>query len=492
MIKIAFCSNWELTENWIATGRELAGRGVEVFFVNTRREYVRKTIAAGFPPARVLWLRRDEARRTPFSQTDWILLTRYERTSGERVRNFILMDRFLRTEDPASALHYVVYVFRRLLDFLATHDIRLVSGQPDTIVDLLAAMIMKVRGGWYAAAFDLRCPVERFVLWDSYSEDRPHVTGPASPDDVTPEMVDEARRIRNRVRRGEKMRYVATKSAQPAVGVSYLKKLMRGALYRALIVSRHDANMYTLRGVLLDHKYHMIPINHRLNRLLGTRLFERPVPGERFVLYTLNYAPEHSIDVEAPYFQSTMDVLRNLARTLPLGVKLYVKEHPNALGIRGPRQLRQIKALPGVRLIDPFVDSHELIRAADLVVSLSGTVSLEAALYGKWTVILSDVFIRNFSSCERATAPWDIGAMLERGPSKPLREEDDLKYLAWLLSNSYPGTVVECLTDPRAIAPPNIARVAGGYFTLIAKLSGDGAAARAVVGARDAECLHVS
>jgi hypothetical protein len=471
VINVAFCSNWERTETWIATGCELARRGVRVFFVMTRKEYVNKAVEAGFSRDHILWLRRDEAKRAPFSRVDYELLQSYERQTGERIRHFILMDRFMRTERPEWALHYTVYVFRKMLDFLDRHHIQLVSGQPDNIPDLLATMILKVKGGFYAAAFEFRFPTKRFVLWDSRIEERPHITGADTVETVPAHLITEARTLRDRVRSGEKMRQVLSKTQQPRLGFSYLRRLARGALYRALIVSRHDAYMYTLRSMLFDLKIHMLPINYRLNRLIWRRLFDRPVAGERFVYYTLNYAPEHTIDVEAPYFTSTEETIRNLTRMLPSGMLLYVKEHPNGLGIRGPLELLRIKRLPGVRLIDPFVDSHELIKAADMVVTLAGTASLEAALYGKQTVLLSHVFIKNFSTCQCARAPWEIGEILERGTAKRYSEEDDIKYIAWLLSNSHPGTVIEPLTDPTAIEPENISLVADGYMKVIEKLS---------------------
>lgn len=475
MIGVAFCSNWERTDTWIATGRALRERGVPVCFVMTRNEYVEKALAAGFTRDRVLWLRRDEARRTPLSSTDFQLLQDFELRSGERVNNFILMDRFMRSAPADWALHYTVYAFRQLLDFFSRHEVRLVSGQPDNIPDLLASMIMKLQGGAYAAAFEFRLPTRRFVLWDSSIEARPHVTGVATPADVAPELLVEAKALRDRVRGGARMRQVLVKTGAPPLGWSYLRRLTRGLLYRALVVSRHDAYMYTLRSVLFDLKFHTIAINHRLNRLVWRQLFELPVAGERFVLYTLNYAPEHTLDVEAPWFTSTQETIRNIARTLPAGVKLYVKEHPNALGIRGPRELLRLKRLPGVRLIDPYVDSHTLIRASELVVTLSGTASLEAALIGKWTLLLSDLFILNFSWAERVEAPWQVGPLLARGP-RPRGDSDeadaaDLRYLAWLLSNSHPGTVIEPLTDPTALSPASVAEVADGYMRLIDRLS---------------------
>ena len=470
-VRLAFCSNWERTETWIAAGTALRTRGVHVCFVITRDEYVARARAAGFPEQQILWLRRDAARRWPLSSADFERLRDYEARSGMQVKHCILMDRFLRSQPQDFALRYACYVFVRLLEFYDREGITLVSGQPDNIPDLLSLMIMRVHAGSYAAAFEFRLPAGRFMLWDSEIEQRPHVIGPASPAEVSDTHLQQAHELRERIRSGAKMRQAIDQKHQPGVGFRYLAKLTRGLLYRALVVSRHDAYMYTLGSVLFDLKFHTIALNRTLNRLLWKRLFSAPVAGERYVLYMLNYMPEHTIDVEAPWFISTFETVRNIARCLPSDVKLYVKEHPAADGIRGPRELARIARLPGVRLIDPFLDSHALIRGAELVVTLSGTASLEAALFGKWTAILSDIFIKEFSTCERIVAPWQVGELLARGPRPHGTEADDLRYLAWLLANSHPGTVIEPLSDPSSLDPPNVALIVDGYMRVLAALA---------------------
>src|SRR4030095_2560835 len=116
------------------------------------------------------------------------------------------MDRFLRSADREWAEHYSLYAFREIRAFFEKNDIRLASGQPDNVPDLLATMILKVRGGHYAAPFEFLLPARRFLLWDSRVEDRPHVTGAPTPGDVSEAELALARELRDRVRSGTKMR----------------------------------------------------------------------------------------------------------------------------------------------------------------------------------------------------------------------------------------------------------------------------------------------
>jgi hypothetical protein len=466
-MNLLFLSNWERTETWIATAAELERRGHRCYFSVTRNTYVQMIRRAGFADDRILWLTRQGARaHQPCSAA--VDLAELERRSGEKAKNFILMDRFLRSESQNWAWTYTLYVFAKIREFIELNNISLAIGQPDNVADLLAETIVKDRGGRYAAPFEMRLPVRRFMLWDGKVESQPHVTGAATLADITDEEREEARDVRDRVVNGQKMRQVAV-AAERAGGLGrLLKRLFRGFLHRALIVSRHDVYMYTLRSALFDLKYHLVPFNRWLITLFGKHLFEAPVPSERFVFYALNFTPEHTLDVEAPNFTSAYETVRAIARSLPANVPLYVKEHPVGVGLRSPRELRRLGRLPGVRLIAPDHDSHALIKAADLTVSLSGTVCLEAALYGRQTAVVADIFIQNFSTCRRLSAPWEVGDALTAPPLLH-RPDDDLRYLAWLISNSHAGTVIEPLTDPASLEPGNIARVADG-ISKVAKL----------------------
>ncbi len=470
-MNLLFLSNWERTDTWIAAAVALERRGHRCFLCVTRKHYVAKAVKAGLARDRILWLTRQDAQRAELT-TAMEAMAACEARTGERVKDMILMDRFLRSAPRDWALRYATYVFARLDRFIVENAIGLAVGQPDNVPDLMAGMILADRGGAYAAPFEFRMPTHRFMLWDSKIEARPHLTGAATLDDVLPEDIAEARAVRDRVIAGHKMRQVAAKA--DAGGATRLARTawraVRGLIYRPLIVVRHDVYMYSWRSLTRDLGYHRIPLNRWRLRQQWRTLFEQPVAGERYVFYALNYAPEHTIDVEAPHFVSTLETVRNIARSLPLGVRLYVKEHPVGIGIRSPAELQAIKDLPGVRLIDPHHDSHALIKGAALAVSLSGTVSLEAALYGKQTAILSDIFIANFSTCRRLRAPWEVGEALV-APPLPHDAEADLRYLAWLISNSHVGTVIEPLVDPSSLSEDNVGRIADALEKTVAVLS---------------------
>jgi hypothetical protein len=169
-----------------------------------------------------------------------------------------------------------------------------------------------------------------------------------------------------------------------------------------------------------------------------------PVQG-RFVLFCLHHAPEASIDVFGAPHSDQAHLLRRLSRLLPATHELWVKEHPDWLGDRSPAWLREIAALPNVRLIAPSESTFKLLQRADLVVTITGTVGYEAALMGRPTVALAALFFDPLMRVSAADFPdpllWPMTRLLTP-PTEAAQQRHDAEcrdFLARLHANSFEG-----------------------------------------------------
>ncbi len=103
----------------------------------------------------------------------------------------------------------------------------------------------------------------------------------------------------------------------------------------------------------------------------------------RFAFYPMHFEPEVSLQVFGRPYQNQIELIRTLALSMPVGMKLVVKEHPRSLGFRKASYYRKLLDIPNVRLADPFMPSIEIVRRAQLVCVVSGTIGLEAAIHRK-------------------------------------------------------------------------------------------------------------
>ncbi len=138
--------------------------------------------------------------------------------------------------------------------------------------------------------------------------------------------------------------------------------------------------------------YLQTELNKRM--LFGkNRYFEPPVEGEDYVYMPLHLIPESSVFVKASYYVDELNLIEQVSKSLPIGVKLYVKEHQAMLGERDLSFYERAAQLHNVRVVQVnyYKDPKPWILKAKGVVTITGTAAYEAALLGKLSVVFGEV-----------------------------------------------------------------------------------------------------
>lgn len=183
----------------------------------------------------------------------------------------------------------------------------------------------------------------------------------------------------------------------------------------------------------------------RLARHWATRfgVFDQPVPGEKYVLFPLHYQPEASTLVLAPYYLDQLALIEDIAKSLPVGYRLYVKEHFWSLGRRPLGEYRRIRRIWNARLVDPLASPLDLVERSAGVATISGTMGWEAILLERPALTFGECFYNTFPLVVRAgfapKAQWPQLFKTAITDFKPNRELL-LKYIASILENTYEGT----------------------------------------------------
>jgi len=142
--------------------------------------------------------------------------------------------------------------------------------------------------------------------------------------------------------------------------------------------------------VLLNYFYDLFRVRKRENWL--NQNAEYQIKAKKpFIFFPLHLEQEMSLLIQAPFHTNQLEIIKNLVKSLPIGYELYVKEHP-LMYVRSWRKIsiyKEIMDLPNVRLIHPSVASNELLEKCSLVVTISGTTSLDAGFWKKPAIIFS-------------------------------------------------------------------------------------------------------
>lgn len=188
-------------------------------------------------------------------------------------------------------------------------------------------------------------------------------------------------------------------------------------------------------------------------------MFEEPVDGEKYVVYPIHFQPEASTLVQAPMYVDQLALIQDIAKSLPIGYRLYVKEHVSNRGRRPLEFYEAIRAIPCVRLLGPDVDTWTLIRGASAIAVITGTMGWEGVLFNKPVITFGSVWFNLLPHVYKAGEIPKDGwyALFERALTSHSPDRDaTLALVAAMQQTSYPGRIHNPGTFPEVLEATNI------------------------------------
>lgn len=459
-MRIAFVANHDKTVFFAAVAARLLTEGHQIYWISPGRRLARWIRRQGYESRSVLDL-------TELSM-EWTRRNRHESIyvpvlAGEmQIGDMIAADRFLRTKNPLIALRYLMATSNAITTFVDREGIDVVLGEQTYAFELFAGVTLASIDVPYYAPATVRIPSDRFALFPAPDQARL-----ASGRDPSQDELSEAAMFVDRFReQPSKPYYFQRNQGGLRPEISWLwapvKQLILG------VQDPHELNRPTLSWLLKDRPRRVT------NGIMAGREHFKPateVGDVDYVLFPLHRQPEASIDVLAFRYSDQAAVVEAVARDLPKGWLLVVKEHSNGLGDRPPHFYRRLRQIENVVLVDPWCDSISLARRARLVFTLSGTLAYEAGLLGLPAATGVPMYFRDFlirDGLSPLTGELrEVLRDLEQGRLDRTDTDNVAVSLAAILANSAPGFIGAHTDTPECMDPTNVINVAMGIERLL-------------------------
>ena len=138
------------------------------------------------------------------------------------------------------------------------------------------------------------------------------------------------------------------------------------------------------------------------------KLYDKPNWNEDFVYFPLHWEPEINTLLLAPFFTNQINLLTQIAKSLPAHFKLYVKEHPGMSDYRPTEYYKELKKIPNLKFINTATSSFDLIKNSKLIITITGTAGWEACLLKKPVITFGEVFFNTLSFVKKCRAIEDL------------------------------------------------------------------------------------
>ncbi|MDP6173212.1 MAG: hypothetical protein QGF09_03485 [Rhodospirillales bacterium] len=220
------------------------------------------------------------------------------------------------------------------------------------------------------------------------------------------------------------------------IAVSLPESILRHFYYKARKMEKGDS---IFLSDLITSPFRIRNAQRHLDRLATAGLED--LAGKTFVYYPLQKEPEATIGQAAPECLSQHATIIAVARDLPAGVLLAIKENSSAVGRRTASFYDQIVALKNVVMLHPDTPSIEAIKQAVATITIAGTASMEAAILGKPTLTFSGHIKWKFLPHARVvTCESELPSLLRWVASGPFdadqARQDGARFLAALKASS--------------------------------------------------------
>ena len=143
-------------------------------------------------------------------------------------------------------------------------------------------------------------------------------------------------------------------------------------------------------------------IKRKIRNAIGySDLYSKPDINDNFCFFPLHQEPEIALNLFAPIYTNQINLIQQIARSLPIDFKLYVKEHPHMVGFRTRAYYKELLKIPNIKIIDPSITSFDLIKHAKLISVITSTTGMEAIFLKKPVIVFGNVFYNSLSMVKK-------------------------------------------------------------------------------------------
>jgi hypothetical protein len=302
------------------------------------------------------------------------------------VETFI--SRVLKT-DRAAYLHGATDVEIRcvviaIFNTLKKMQFNLVIGEVTSVYERAVEFYCKENAIPFLAPMTARIPIDRFFFLDGSSLYPLQIRGVMSKDDLVENAAEEVQR---NIGRND-------------IAISLESQIRLRNIFRALLGWLYGERLHT------PSPWHKFIVN--LKRKRGNaKLANAPLAcvediDEDSVVYCMHVQPESTLDTYSPDFWDQGEIIQKIADACrAMRRPFFVRTHPRA---KHEYWLHSSKIeIPYVRMLSPLVSMQEMLGRKPTIVTVSGTVLLEAATAGVPTVALDHSYLATFPGVTQIT-----------------------------------------------------------------------------------------
>lgn len=220
--------------------------------------------------------------------------------------------------------------------------------------------------------------------------------------------------------------------------------------------SRFFSKLYTkyFLGQSEEFSHIFVYIKKHLRMIVNRYLLARKytsLPEDPFFYYPFHVPDDVALTLRAPEYYDQCALADYIARTIPAGTLLCLKEHPARVGaLDRSRMCQLLKKNDNIRLLDSAINNYKVFDACLGVVTVNSKSGAEAAAVGKPVACLGDAFYREspiVTTIDKLSELELFFTAVVSGDNCGQDMDDIHRYFEAVWESSYPGELYDLDPD---------------------------------------------
>ncbi len=163
-----------------------------------------------------------------------------------------------------------------------------------------------------------------------------------------------------------------------------------------------------------------------------------------YVLYPMQMQPESNIDVYGHPYSNQFELIQQIYDNLEEWDVLIIKPNPKPFMELSMEVVDFAEKNDRIILLPFTFPMTEAFKSADLIITVTGTVSIEAILSNKPVGVFKKTYFNTTKNCVQLSSFQDLSPLIEKvrnGNYQPMTEEERKTHLSMLNKVSYQGRI---------------------------------------------------
>lgn len=445
---VAFSAFFYRTEVLLEISKVVSANGVKVVWYSSDPDITNFLLENNVENIDILKLHQWKG----YGEKDSNCLKEIDNINGYELNTMISNDRLLSRYSADFIDSYINKTSMMIEEFIEDRSVKIVIGEPTPVVEQVVAAICKNKNIKYVVPTPTRIPNKRFFFFEFKDYYNP-VVNSVSSEENTIEVEKPDYWVMNKNKKNK------------IISVAKVFRILHKELSLRDIDPTRPRLDYNLSA----------KIRSVFNKLLFKfrsikKLCEIDI-NEKYVLYTMHRQPEASVDVLSPLMNNQAYIINTISKLIPYGYKLIVKPNQNGLGEFGSSFYNQIDA-HNVIVVDPRVDSKDLIKISDITFSITGTSALEAGMFGKKAITFNKLFFSRLKGVCYCGDINNLKSLITRQLSNEYSDGMTLEeYSTFVYSSSFEGEYHDSNFNPDSLRQDNINKLSRAFMRLFLSVS---------------------